>query len=102
MGRLGLWRLYPFEALAEISDFAAGLVHRVPKKPIGVKADLQNSTASQGDCGWESVLCRAFGYGSKMLPLRGSIRSFVVVRLTAKGGECSTRVNGSRLLPLQM
>ncbi len=49
LGRLGLWRLYPFEALAEISDFAAGFVHRVPKKTNEVKADLQNSTASQGD-----------------------------------------------------
>ena len=38
-----------FEALAEISDFAAGLVQRVPKKPSEVKADLQNSTASQDD-----------------------------------------------------
>ena len=35
------------EALAEIFDFAAGLVQRVPKKPSEVKADLQNSTASQ-------------------------------------------------------
>ena len=33
-------RLYPFEALAEIFDFAAGLVQRVPKKPNIVKADL--------------------------------------------------------------
>ena len=32
------------EALAEISDFVAGLVQRVPKKPSEVKADLQNST----------------------------------------------------------
>ena len=38
-------RLYPFEALAEIFDFAAGLVQRFPKKPNEVKADLQNSTA---------------------------------------------------------
>ncbi len=38
--------LYPFEALAEIFDFVAGLVQRVPKKPNIVKADLQNSTAS--------------------------------------------------------
>ena len=37
--------LYPFEALAEISDFVAGLVQRVPKKPNEMKADLQNSTA---------------------------------------------------------
>ena len=50
---LELQRLYPFEALAEISDFVAGLVQRVPKKPNEVKADLQNSTASQGDCSWE-------------------------------------------------
>ena len=42
--------LYPFEALAEISDFVAGLVQRVPKKPNEMKADLLNSTASQGDC----------------------------------------------------
>ena len=33
------------EALAEISDFVAGLVQSVPKKTIEVKADLQNSTA---------------------------------------------------------
>ena len=45
--------LYPFEALAEIFDFVAGLVQRVPKKPNEMKADLQNSTASQGDCSWE-------------------------------------------------
>ena len=44
------WRLDPFEALVEIFDFAAGLVQRVPKKPNEMKADLQNSTASQGDC----------------------------------------------------
>ena len=29
-----------FEALAEISDFVAGLVQRVPKKPNEIKADL--------------------------------------------------------------
>ena len=33
------------EALAEIFDFVAGLVQRVPKKPSIAKADLQNSTA---------------------------------------------------------
>ena len=33
LGRLSLWRLDPFEALAEIFDFVAGLVQRVPKKP---------------------------------------------------------------------
>ena len=43
--RLGLWRLYPFEALVEIFDFVAGLVQRVPKKPSIVKVDLQNSTS---------------------------------------------------------
>ena len=37
------------EALAEIFDFVAGLVQWVPKKPSIVKADFQNSTASQGD-----------------------------------------------------
>ena len=37
------------EALAEIFDFVAGLVQRVPKKPSVVQADLQNSTASQDD-----------------------------------------------------
>ena len=37
------------EALAEISDFAAGLVQRVPKKPNEMKADLLNSTAPQDD-----------------------------------------------------
>ena len=41
--------LYPFEALAEIFDFVAGLVQRVPKKPNEIKADLLNMTASQGD-----------------------------------------------------
>ena len=49
-------RLYPFEALAEISDFVAGLVQRVPKKPSEVNADLQNSTASQGDGSCEDCL----------------------------------------------
>ncbi|EFM25333.1 hypothetical protein HMPREF9225_0982 [Peptoniphilus duerdenii ATCC BAA-1640] len=49
MAILSLQRLYPFEALAEIFDFVAGLVQRVPKKPSIVKSDLQNSTASQGD-----------------------------------------------------
>ena len=33
------------EALAEIFDFVAGLVQRVPKKMNEVKSDLQNSTA---------------------------------------------------------
>ena len=42
--------LYPFEALAEIYDFAVGLVQRVPKKTNKVKADLQNSTVSKDDC----------------------------------------------------
>ena len=46
---LDLRRLYPFEVLAEIFDFVAGLVQRVPKKPNEMKADLQNSTASQDD-----------------------------------------------------
>ena len=40
------------EALAEIFDFVAGLVQRVPKKINEVKSDLLNSTASQGDCRW--------------------------------------------------
>ena len=56
MVRLALHVLYPFEALAEISDFVAGLVQRVPKKPNDMKADLQNSTASQGDCSWEVTI----------------------------------------------
>ena len=55
MQRLYLRSLYPFEALAEIFDFAAGLVQRVPKKPSFAKADLQNSTASQGDGSWDGV-----------------------------------------------
>ena len=54
--RLGPRRLYPFEALAEIFDFAAGLVQGVPKKPNEMKADLLNSTASQGDCSWEDFI----------------------------------------------
>ena len=33
-------KLYPFEVLAEIFDFVAGLVQRVPKKPNEMKADL--------------------------------------------------------------
>ena len=33
------------KALAEIFDFVAGLMQRVPKKPSIAKADLQNSTA---------------------------------------------------------
>ena len=49
--------LYPFEALVEISDFATGLVQRVPKKELR-EADLQNSTASQGDCSCEGCLLR--------------------------------------------
>ena len=53
--RIGPRRLYPFEALAEIFDFAAGLVQRVPKKTSIAKSDLQNSTASQGDYSWESI-----------------------------------------------
>ena len=43
---LALRKLYPFEALAEIFDFVAGLVKRVPKKTSIAKSDLQNSTAS--------------------------------------------------------
>ena len=38
-----------FKALAEIFDFAAGLVQRVPKKTSIAKADLQNSIAFQDD-----------------------------------------------------
>ena len=37
------------KALAEIFDFVAGLMQRVPKKPNVMKADLQKSTASQDD-----------------------------------------------------
>ena len=48
--------LYPFEALAEIFDFVAGLVQRVPKKPNEMKADLLNMTASNGDCSWNGCL----------------------------------------------
>ena len=59
--------LYPFEALAEIFDFVAGLVQRVPKKTNEVKFDLLNSTASQGDCNWENFV--VFGCGSSLLPL---------------------------------
>ena len=33
------------KALAEIFDFVAGLMQRVPKKTNAVKSDLQNSTA---------------------------------------------------------
>ena len=47
--RIALRKLDPFEALAEISRFVAGLVQRVPKKPNIAKADLLNSTASQDD-----------------------------------------------------
>ena len=43
--RLDPRKLYQFEALAEISDFVAGLVQRVPKKPNEMTADLLNSTA---------------------------------------------------------
>ena len=50
-----------FEALAEISRFVAGLVQRVPKKPNDMKTDLQNSTASQGDCSWEVTIIFFFG-----------------------------------------
>ena len=52
-GRIALQRLDPFEALAEIFDFVAGLVQRVPKKTNEVQSDLLNSTASQGDRSWE-------------------------------------------------
>ena len=60
MGGLALRRLGPFEALAEICDFVAGRVQRVPKKTNEVKFDLLNSTAyfracgsfTQGDCSW--------------------------------------------------
>ena len=72
MDILSLQRLYPFEALAEIFDFVAGLVQRVPKKPSIMKADLQNSTASQGDFSWEGFSCRAYHYGSRLLPLQKS------------------------------
>lgn len=34
------------KALAEIFDFVAGLMQRVPKKTNAVKSDLQNSTAT--------------------------------------------------------
>ena len=44
------WEVHcSIEALVEISDFVTGLVHRVPKKPNVMKADLLNSTASQDD-----------------------------------------------------
>ena len=48
-------RLYPFDSRA-LGSFAQGDDHldtslqRVPKKSNEMKADLQNSTASQGDC----------------------------------------------------
>ncbi|WP_311562359.1 hypothetical protein [Peptoniphilus duerdenii] len=45
MSRFVIYRLDPFEALAEISRFVAGLMQRVPKKPNEIKADLLNMTA---------------------------------------------------------
>ena len=54
------------EALAEIFDFVAGLVQRVPKKPSIAKSDLQNSTARLWNldfrygCEYECML--SYGY----------------------------------------
>ena len=56
-------RLYPFDSRA-LGSFAQGDDHldtslqRVPKKSNEMKADLQNSTASQGDCSWVVNLYR--------------------------------------------
>ncbi|EFM26077.1 hypothetical protein HMPREF9225_0396, partial [Peptoniphilus duerdenii ATCC BAA-1640] len=41
------------KALAEIFDFVAGLMQRVPKKPNEMKADLQNSTAMLVKKNWK-------------------------------------------------
>ena len=100
LGRLGLWRLYPFEALAEISDFAAGFVHRVPKKTNEVKADLQNSTASQGDCSWEEIV--AFGCGTWIFATGFEYDGIVFARLTAERKKFRIKTYENRLLPLQI
>ena len=44
-GFIGETLISSVKALAEIFDFVAGLMQRVPKKPNEMKADLQNSTA---------------------------------------------------------
>ena len=36
-------------------------MQRVPKKANEVKADLQNSTAAQGDCSWGGMSLYFFG-----------------------------------------
>ncbi|EFM25396.1 hypothetical protein HMPREF9225_0959 [Peptoniphilus duerdenii ATCC BAA-1640] len=77
--RLGPRRLYPFEALAEIFDFVAGFVQRVPKKTNKVKSDLQNSTASQDDCNWEIVLQIVLKEGSHPERRRWSFNETVEV-----------------------
>ena len=74
-------RLYPFEALAEIFDFVAGLVQRVPKKPNKMKADLLNSSASQGNCSWDVLVQRV----SK----KTSIAKSDLLNSTASQGDCS-------------
>ncbi len=40
VAKMGQIQVRSFEVLAEIFDFAAGLVQRVPKKPNKTKADL--------------------------------------------------------------
>ncbi len=62
--------LYPFEALAEIFDFVAGLVQRVPKKINEVKSDLLNSTASHGDCSWEVSATKIFTTTCFLFPVQ--------------------------------
>ena len=74
------------EALAEIFDFVAGLVQRVPKKTSIAKSDLQNSTA-------------------RLWNLEGSATgvnmSACCRTATPELRECSIEFNGSRLLPLR-
>ena len=53
------------KALAEIFDFAAGLMQRVPKKTSIAKFDLQNSTANRAP----STHLALGGFGSDFLIL---------------------------------
>ena len=55
------------KALAEIFDFVAGVMQRVPKKPSIAKADLKNSTARMREYNLVSSLMEAGCFRYKVI-----------------------------------
>ena len=68
-------------------------MQRVPKKTNEMKSDLQNSTASQGDCSWVGILLYFFGIDrlniGQILRLTSFAQDDHVGVMTFYKGDCS-------------